>query len=152
MTDVFFYHLERQPLESVLPRLLRASLDRGWRVVIQAASDERVEALASALWTFDEESFLPHGSKADGLAELQPIWITDRHETPNAATVRFYVDGAEVATIDGLTRAVVIFNGGDTEAVQRAREDWKRFKAQGHSISYWQQDEHGRWQNHAASQ
>ena len=82
MTEVYFYHLERSSLETVLPRLLQASLNRGWRVVVQAGSDQRVEALAGALWTFDEEVFLPHGTKADGFAELQPVWITDTAETP----------------------------------------------------------------------
>ena len=40
MTPVFFYHLERQPLDSVLPKLLSMSLERGWRVVVQAGSEE----------------------------------------------------------------------------------------------------------------
>ena len=150
MTPVFFYHLERQPLESVLPKLLRTSLERGWRVVVQASSNERAEALAALLWTFDDESFLPHGTKADGMPELQPVWLTDEDENPNGANVRFYVDGAPVGEIEGLIRAVIMFDGNDTEALERSRSDWKRFKAEGRDVSYWQQDEAGRWQNRAA--
>ena len=151
MTPVFFYHLERQPLDAVLPKLLATSLERGWRVVVQAASEERVEALASQLWGFDEESFLPHGSKADGFPELQPVWLTALDENPNNANVRFYVDGAAVGDITGLTRAVIMFDGNDGEAVEVARAGWKRFRADGHEVSYWQQDEQGRWQNRAAA-
>ena len=150
MTPVFFYHLERQPLENVLPKLLRASLERGWRAVVQAGSNERTEALAGLLWSFDDESFLPHGTKADGSPELQPIWLTDGDENPNGANVRFYVDGALAGDIEGLTRAVIMFDGNDTEALERARADWKRFKTEGRDVSYWQQDEEGRWQNRAA--
>ena len=150
MTQVYFYHLERQPLDNVLPQLLEKSLERGWRVVVQAGSAERAEALASLLWTFSDESFLPHGTRADGFADLQPIWLTAEDENPNAADVRFYVDGAAAGDIDGLTRAVVMFDGHDSEAVERARADWKRFRAAGHEVSYWQQDESGRWQNRAA--
>lgn len=150
MTQVYFYHLERQPLDDVLPQLLEKSLERGWRVVVQAGSPERAEALASLLWTFSDESFLPHGTRADGFADLQPIWLTAEDENPNAANVRFYVDGAAAGDIDGLTRAVVMFDGHDGEAVERARADWKRFRAAGHEVSYWQQDESGRWQNRAA--
>jgi len=150
MTPVFFYHLERQPLDAVLPRLLAMSLERGWRVVVQAASEERAEALAAQLWSFDDESFLPHGTKADGFPDLQPVWLTAEDENPNNANVRFYVDGAEAQSIEGLTRAVILFDGHDVEAVDRAREGWKRFKAAGHEVSYWQQDEQGRWQNRAA--
>ncbi|WP_373502613.1 DNA polymerase III subunit chi [Aestuariivirga sp.] len=149
MTPVFFYHLERHPLEAVLPKMLSTSLERGWRVSLQAGSEERAEALAAILWTFDDDSFLPHGTKADGFPDLQPIWITDSDENPNAANVRFYVDGAEPGGIDGLTRAVILFDGNDAEALERARAGWKRFRAAGHEISYWQQDEQGRWQNRA---
>jgi DNA polymerase III subunit chi len=150
MTPVFFYHLDRQPLESVLPRMLQRSLERGWRVVVQAGSDERAEALAAMLWSFDDESFLPHGTKADGYADLQPIWLTAVDENPNGANVRFYVDGAEAVDIGGLVRAVILFDGSDSDALDRARAGWKRFRAAGHEVSYWQQDEQGRWVNRAS--
>jgi DNA polymerase III subunit chi len=150
MTPVFFYHLERQPLESVLPRMLQTSLERGWRVSVRAGSEERAEALAAHLWSFDEESFLPHGTKADGYPDLQPVWLSAADENPNGATVRFYVDGAVVGEIDGLIRAVIIFDGNDADALDLARSGWKRFRAAGHEVSYWQQDEQGRWQNRAS--
>ena len=38
MTEVLFYHLKGQTPEQVLPTLLQKSLDRGWRVVVQASS------------------------------------------------------------------------------------------------------------------
>jgi DNA polymerase-3 subunit chi len=149
MTPVFFYHLERQPLESVLPKLLATSLERGWRVVVQAASEERSEAIAAQLWSHDEESFLPHGTKADGFPDLQPVWITAGTDNPNNANVRFFVDGAEVDAIEGLTRAVILFDGNDPDAVDQARAGWKRLRARGHEVTYYQQDEQGRWQNRA---
>lgn len=150
MTPVFFYHLERQPLDAVLPRLLATSLERGWRVVVQAGTEERAEALAAHLWSFEDESFLPHGTKSDGFPDLQPVWLTAEDENPNNANIRFYVDGAAVGEIGGLTRAVIMFDGNDQQAVEAAREGWKRFRAAGHEVSYWQQDEQGRWQNRAA--
>lgn len=150
MTPVFFYHLERQPLEAVLPRLLAMSLERGWRVVVQAGSEERSEAIAAHLWSHDEEGFLPHGTKADGFPDLQPIWITAENDNPNNANVRFFVDGAAVEGIEGLTRAVIMFDGNDSAAVEEARAGWKRLRAAGHEVSYFQQDEQGRWQNRAS--
>ncbi len=151
MAEVYFYHLERQPLEQILPRLLTASLERGWRVVVQTDSEERAEALSAMLWTWRDDAFLPHGTKADGNAHLQPVWLTAADDNPNSATVRFFVDGASISEIDGLARAVVIFDGGDEAAMARARVDWKRFKAAGHAVSYWQQDETGRWLDRAKS-
>jgi len=65
MTEILFYHLQRHPLERVLPALVEKSLERGWRVVVQAASEERVEALDAHLWIFRDDSFLPHGTWRD---------------------------------------------------------------------------------------
>jgi DNA polymerase-3 subunit chi len=150
MTEVRFYHLEHQRLDDVLPRMLQVTLERGGRAVVQAGSEERVEHLVNVLWTFDDESFLPHGSKADGTPDLQPIWLTTDDENPNSANVRFFVDGAAVGDVSGLERAVVIFDGADEAALAKAREDWKRLKAAGHAISYWQQDGDRRWVDKAA--
>jgi DNA polymerase-3 subunit chi len=149
MTEVLFYHLERQPLERVLPQLLRKTLERGWRAVVRAGSDERAEAISAQLWTHDDASFIPHGTKLDGSPARQPIWLTAGPDRPNDAEVLFLVDGAEPDDIEGLQRAVFLFNGRDGEAVERARETWKSAKAAGHDVSYWQQDDAGRWVNRA---
>lgn len=151
MTDILFYHLESQPLERVLPQLLERTLERGWRAVIETDSDDRVEALSTMLWTYTEEGFLPHGTARDGHADEQPVWITAANDNPNRASVRFFVGGVEPSTYDGLERAVLLFDGGDPEAVERARRIWKDARSLGHEVSYWQQDERGRWQNKAKS-
>ena len=150
--EALFYHLERQPLEQVLPGLIERTLERGWRAVIQAGSKERVEALDTLLWTFSEESFLPHGTKSDGLPAEQPVYLTVGSENPNGATVRFLVDGApppDAAELPTYTRLVVLFDGADEETRGRAREHWKVVKAAGCEATYWQQTPEGRWQKRA---
>src|SRR5918997_577658 len=74
MTEVFFYHLQQKPLEAVLPTLLEKSLERGWRALVQATSEERLSALDDHLWTFSDESFLPHGNDEDALAAAREDW------------------------------------------------------------------------------
>src|SRR5215468_10155966 len=97
VTEILFYHLQRQPLERVLPALLEKSLERGWRVVVQAASDERVEALDAHLWTYRDDGFLPHGTHRQSDPQAQPVLITLDERNPNRATVRFLVDGVNSA-------------------------------------------------------
>ena len=149
MTEVLFYHLERRPLEQVLPVLLEKTLQRGWRAVVQTSSEERAEALSNALWTWREDAFLPHGTGRDGNAERQPIWLTHDDDAPNGATVRFFVDGAALSDVSNLERAVYMFDGRDAEAVETARSEWKSAAAKGDAATYWQQDESGRWQKRA---
>jgi DNA polymerase III subunit chi len=146
MTEVLFYHLQRQPLERVLPSLLERSLERGWRVVVQASSDERVEALDSHLWTYRDDNFLPHGTAKEGDATEQPILLTTAEHNPNGAKVRFLIDGAPVpADAAAYDRIVLIFDGEDEDAVAAARTRWNEVKAQGFDATYWQPDEQGRW-------
>jgi DNA polymerase-3 subunit chi len=148
-TEVFFYHLERATLEEVLPTLLERSLERGWRAAVQAASEERVEALDTLLWTYREDSFLAHGTARDGPASAQPIYLTAGAGNPNEAQIRFLVDGADLEDAAPYTRVVFVFDGRDADAVSQARAQWQEAKAQGLSVSYWQQDSDGRWQQKA---
>ncbi len=139
MTEVLFYHLQNQPLEGVLPGLLEKCLERNWRAVVQVGSEERRDALDAHLWTARDDGFLPHGTVKDGHAEAQPVWLTASDDNPNAAEVRFLADGAGIADYGGYRRVVLLFDGNDPDAVERARESWKAAKAAGHDATYWQQ-------------
>ena len=150
MAEIRFYHLTRAPLERVLPLLLEKTLEAGARAVVMAESEERVEALNALLWTYDDRRFLPHGSAKDGHAERQPIWLTTKPENPNGATYLFLTDGADCDELTGFERCFLLFDGRDETAVAAARERWKALKDGGAEISYWQQDDSGRWQNKAS--
>ena len=145
MTEVLFYHLQRQPLEAVLPGLLERCLQRGWRAVVQAGSRERAEALDAHLWTFRDDSFLPHGMADADLAAEQPIVLTADAENPNESDVRFFVDGAAPETFTGYERIAILFDGSDSEAVESARMWWKQSREEGIDATYWQQNDDGAW-------
>ena len=147
VTEILFYHLRQQPVERALPALLEKSLQRGWRVIVQPSSEERIEALDAHLWTYSEDGFLPHGSYRESGAADQPVVLTVHDHNPNAATVRFLIDGASMpADVAGYQRIVLLFDGEDPDAVAAAREHWRVAKAQGFDVTYWQPDEQGRWQ------
>jgi DNA polymerase-3 subunit chi len=143
--EMLFYHLDR-PLERVLPALLEKCLERGWRAVVQGASEERIDALDAHLWTFREDSFLPHGTWREAQASEQPVVLTVHGDNPNRAAVRFLVDRAPVPSdLTGYERVVLMFDGADPEAVSAARECWTASKAQALDVTYWQADEQGGW-------
>lgn len=146
MTEVLFYHLQRQSVENVLPALIEKSLARGWRVIVQASSEERVDALDAHLWTFRDDSFLPHGTDRDADAAVQPVVLTVREHNPNGAHIRFLIDGAAVpGDAEAYARIVLLFDGEDPEAVAQARQRWAEAKQQEFDVTYWQTDENGRW-------
>jgi len=146
MTEILFYHLQRQPIERVLPAMLEKSLERGWRVIVQASSDERVDALDAHLWTYRDDGFLAHGTYRENEAAMQPVLLTVHDHNPNSATVRFLIDGVGVpADAASYQRIVLMFDGEDDDAVAAARVHWTAAKAQGFEATYWQADENGRW-------
>ncbi|HBK91675.1 MAG TPA: DNA polymerase III subunit chi [Parvularcula sp.] len=150
MTEALFYHLERATLDSVLPGLLERTLERGWKAVVRCGSRAMAERLDELLWTFSEESFLPHAADHER-ADAQPVWLTDDDVVPNGADVLFLVDNAtaEASSISRFARCVTIFDGRDEAALRGARDFWTAVKAAGHDATYWKQSPQGRWEKQA---
>jgi DNA polymerase-3 subunit chi len=153
MMEIWFYHLTAQPLEKALPILLERSIERGWTAVVQLSTQERLSALDAFLWTYADETFLAHGTAADGDAELQHVYLTTGPENPNEAEIRFFIESARVAPVldagGAYARIVVMFDGNDEAELQAARAQWKELKARGVDLSYWQQDDNGAWSKKA---
>lgn len=149
MTQVAFYHLQKWPLEQALPKLLEKTLAAGKRAVVIAGSQERVEALAAHLWSFDQDSWLPHGTARDGFPEDQPIWLTDRDENPNGAPFLFLTDGADTARLESFERCFDLFDGNDQQSVEQARGRWSARSGARHELTYWQQTDRGGWERKA---
>jgi DNA polymerase-3 subunit chi len=143
MAEIGFYHLTRTSLDVALPKLLGRVLATGGRAVVKAASEERVAALDTALWLCPDPDWLPHGTRATGEADLQPIWLTTEDEAPNGARHLFLVEGAQSARLDAFERVFDLFDGCDEEAVAAARQRWAAAKAAGHALTYWRQTERG---------
>ena len=141
--EVWFYHLERTSLDQALPELLEKTLARGWRAVVRATSRDRLEHLDGWLWSWRDDSFLPHGLEEEPGAERQPIVLTTGERNPNGAQALFLLDGAEPGPLEGYERCVILFDGRDEAALSAARERWTALKRSGVTVSYWRQTERG---------
>ena len=154
MTETLFYHLERRSLDDVLPGLIEKTLERGWRALIRTESAERADAIDTLLWTFNDQSFLPHAQSGDGDSARQPVLITVEEGNPNAANVLFVVGSASPPAWDGetlkaLTRIVLMFDGRDPAALDSARAAWKNAKGAGHEVTYWKEMPSGKFEKQA---
>ena len=146
MTEIAFYHLEKSPLDQVLPKLLEKTLGAGKRALVLAGSEQCVEALAGLLWTYEQGSWLPHGTEQDGLPEDQPVWLTAADDNANGAEFLFLTDGANSAHIVDYERCFELFDGRDAAAVDAARGRWKSYGEDGHDLTYWRQTGAGGWE------
>jgi DNA polymerase-3 subunit chi len=147
--EVWFYHLERSSLEAALPPLLERCLARGWRALVRGAIRERLEALDEAIWTFRDDSFVPHALDDAPGPERQPVLLTMRTDNPNAAQALFAIDGASIDDAPHFARACFFFDGRDDVALAAARERWKALKKSGLSASYWRETGDGKWEKQA---
>ncbi|MDO8900882.1 MAG: DNA polymerase III subunit chi [Phenylobacterium sp.] len=146
--EVWFYHMERSSLEQVLPDLLERSLARNWRAIVRGRQSDRIERLDELLWTYRDESFLPHGLAEEPHAALQPVILTTQMDNPNGADVVFLLDGADAGDLDGFVRCIVLFDGRDEAALATARAQWRAIKTSGLPVSYWKQMARG-WEKQA---
>ena len=151
MTRVDFYHLKKDTIEDTLPKLLEKAYASKQKILVKIGNEERVEFLNTHLWSYDEQSFLPHGSKKDGNANLQPIWLTSQDDNPNDAKILFLVDNAKVDVdkISSFNRVLNIFDGNNQAALDWSRDFWKQAKSSDIECYYWQKDDNGVWQQKA---
>ena len=148
MPEFRFHHLERRRIDQALPEILELALEEGHRAVVQASSPEEVEALNERLWTYADESFLPHGAARDGESESQPVYLTDGEENPNGATLRVLLSGHQAASLAGAPyqRVILMFDGRDEVAIAEARRQWSLIKSAGEPLSYWREGDNGGWE------
>jgi DNA polymerase III subunit chi len=147
--EFWFYHLESQPLQAVLPVLLEKTLARGWRACLRFSTAERLDTIDSALWTYRDDAFLPHGAPRDGHAERQPVLLTLDYANPNAADVLFLLETATEKEPERFARVLRLFDDRDEEARALARTEWRSAKSAGFEVSYWKQDTSGAWKKSA---
>jgi DNA polymerase-3 subunit chi len=147
-TEAWFYHLERTGLDQALPELLEKTLRRGWKALVRVRGAERLQHLDGWLWSYRDDSFLPHAPDDEPGAERQPILLTTGFENANRADALFLVDGAEPGDLSGYARCVVLFDGADEAQLAVARAQWSAVKATGVAVSYWKQQARG-WEKQA---
>lgn len=145
MADIGFYHVQSGSVETALTRLLLKAYAQQSRVVVQVSSADRVREIDSLLWTFDADSFLPHGTARSGELALQPIFITEVAQRPNDAAFLMVLENALPPDLEGYERLFYLFDGNDDAQVAAARAHWRSLQeAGGHVLAYWQQVD-GRW-------
>jgi DNA polymerase-3 subunit chi len=147
--EYWFYHLEASTLKGVLPDLLTKTLAKGWRALVRFPEGTDLSEWDEFFWTYQDESFLPHGRDDQGRADQQPVLLANSVESAEGFDAVFLIDGADVKDVNAAERVMVMIDGRREESVQRERGRWKTLKDAGATMSYWQQGERGGWEKKA---
>ena len=148
MTDIIIYELAKTEPIQAIPALVKKCLENRWRVVIQCASEEMRDDLNSSLWTFEKESFVPHGTESDGFPERQPVFLTHKCENPNGAKVKMMlgmIEVDEIASITDFDRYMIIIDEKDPQIVKARDEFCEKLTKAGHQAKCQNQNSNGEW-------
>ena len=143
MPEAFFYQLNGDSPEAVLPRMLDMALQKGWRIEVRGESRERLERLDLALWGPSDE-FRPHGIAGGPHDARQPILLT----LGPGATGRdclMTLDGAPITEAEARAaqRVCVIFDGSDPDVLATARAQWKALTGAGLAARFYVREDGG---------
>jgi DNA polymerase-3 subunit chi len=142
----WFYHIDQTSVPEAVAPLVEKCLERGWRVVI-AGGEETLAVLDRHLWTWRDDSFLPHGRDGSEAAR-QPVLLSREARPVNGARAAILLDGT-TAEVGAFERAIVVFDGGDSEVRGAARRQYRLASEQGARVRYFQQDAAGGWREKA---
>jgi len=150
MAEIRFYHLLTQSLEQALPAILMKALSGNRRAVVRLADDKQVRHFNDHFWTYNPDSFLPHGAKGDGHDALQPVYLTSKAENPNGADMLVLCNQQTIPeNLEEFALCCDFLDGQDDDSVEAGRARWKLYKEAGHTVAYWQQTEAGGWEQKA---
>ncbi|MEK7661108.1 MAG: DNA polymerase III subunit chi [Pseudomonadota bacterium] len=143
----WFYHLENASIEATLAPLLEKCQSAGWRALVRSPNRERLAFLDDYLWSYRQNSWLPHARTGEGVDEArQPILLTQGMVNHNHAQALFLLDAAELGDTTGVERAFLVFDGNDEAMLKAARAEWKRGQGLDYEMAYWQQSDKGKWE------
>lgn len=147
MTQVDFYILSDDSAEARLKtacRLADKAVQRKLSVVVLAAGDDDARKLDELLWTFAQNSFLPHrfawDPAAEGIAEPIVIALEERpqldHDSGAAATDWGLMINLASQVPDTFSRyeRLAEIVGAAPESRERGRERYRFYRERGYSL------------------
>ncbi len=145
MTDYRFYHLEHTTLDKALPSIALKAWESGKHVMIKAPDKKEASRLNDILWSFHPTTFLPHGVDGDKNPVRHPVWITVKDDNVNMAEILILTHGCTHPQVESFSMVCELLDGRVQSQIEDARSRWKSLKDAGHDMTYWQQDDKGKW-------
>ena len=135
--QVFFHYFEKTSGRDLLVYICRL-VEKGYKqgskpIYIHFDSENEAKEFDSLLWTFRQESFIPHTILGNPEQEKTPViigWDTNQIETAEAL-INVSQDIPRASKSTSKIHEIV---GNDENKKNKAREKWKAYKANGSII------------------
>jgi DNA polymerase-3 subunit chi len=141
--QVLFHHFEKTSGRDLLVYICRL-VEKGYKqgskpIYIHFDSENEAKEFDSLLWTFRQESFVPHTILGNPEQEKTPViigWDTNQIETAEA----LINVSQEIPRASKSTSKIHEIVGNDKNKKNKAREKWKAYKANGSIIKAYKAD------------
>ena len=145
MTEIFFYKLKNTSIDLFLISLIEKSISKNWNSLVLLDNTERMEEINDLLWTFNDTSFIPHGSQSDLSPDKQNVYLTCNEENLNNSNIIFSIDGIIINEPDNWNRCIYIFNEQNLKVTDELESYKREIKDFGYTLKSFEQDNNGKW-------
>lgn len=147
MTQIIFYSTAPLQVEKTLFALLEKSLEKGNKSLLLFKDKEKCLSINEQLWTYKQNSFLPHISEDDQIYDNidVPVYLTTKNENPFKAELLFSIDGFLPDNIDHFERVIIIIDVNDELLNEKYKNYYLDINKNFEDIVFYKSDDNGKW-------
>ncbi len=147
MTQIIFYSTAPLQVEKTLFALLEKSLEKGNKSLLLFKDKEKCLSINEQLWTYKQNSFLPHISEDDEIYDDidVPVYLSTKNENPFKAELLFSIDGFLPDNIDHFERVIIIIDVNDELLNEKYKNYYLDINKNFEDIVFYKSDDNGKW-------
>jgi DNA polymerase III subunit chi len=145
LTEIFFYKLKNLSIELFLISLIEKSISKNWNSLVLLDNIERMEEINDLMWTFNDTSFIPHGSQSDLNPDKHKVYLTCNEENLNNSNIIFSIDGIIINQPDNWKRCIYIFNEQNLKVTDELESYKREIEDLNFGLKSFEQDNNGKW-------
>jgi DNA polymerase-3 subunit chi len=147
VTQIIFYSTAPLQVEKTLFTLLEKSLEKGNKSLLLFKDKEKCLSINEQLWTYKQNSFLPHISEDDQIYDNIdiPVYLSTKNENPFKAELLFSIDGFLPDNIDHFERVIIIIDVNDEILNEKYKNYYLDINKNFEDIVFYKSDDNGKW-------
>jgi|TARA_A100001388_G_scaffold269106_1_gene245004 DNA polymerase-3 subunit chi len=147
VTQIIFYSTAPLQVEKTLFALLEKSLEKGNKSLLLFKDKEKCLSINEQLWTYKQNSFLPHISEDDQIYDNidVPVYLSTKNENPFKAELLFSIDGFLPDNIDHFERVIIIIDVNDELLNEKYKNYYLDINKNFEDIVFYKSDDNGKW-------
>jgi DNA polymerase-3 subunit chi len=147
VTQIIFYSTAPLQVEKTLFALLEKSLEKGNKSLLLFKDKEKCLSINEQLWTYKQNSFLPHISEDDQIYDNidVPVYLSTKNENPFKAELLFSIDGFLPDNIEHFERVIIIIDVNDELLNEKYKNYYLDINKNFEDIVFYKSDDNGKW-------